>query len=483
MNENLRAEENGGDAEAPDPPGRCRAPCHSASPLPYSRRLSGSPRGSRPFPGSSPTSLTVGRGKPPRRCFSNAGAPVAAPLACSASAANDSDATWRRLPARFPAGAKSRAYRRRFHPGVTAAEWNDWRWQIAHTIHDLPALSRIMRLSPDERSALEESSESAVSGLPLALTPYYTSLMERDNPSHGLRLAMVPRRQERLIGECEAGDPLGEENHTVAPGLIHRYPDRVLFLATETCAAYCRYCTRSRRVGRPNAPDCRSMISRDSWEKALAYIASTPAVRDVIISGGDPLTLPDDALQWLLARLRSIPHVEIIRVGTRVPAVLPQRVTRTLVRVLKKHHPLWMSLHFTHPDELTPESAEACERLADAGIPLGSQTVLLAGVNDHATLLKDLFLGLLRMRVRPYYLYQCDPIHGSAHFRTPVEKGLEIIRSLRGHTSGYAIPHYVIDTPGGGGKVALLHDAVCRDAEGWELRNYEGHAYRYPDPV
>ena len=280
----------------------------------------------------------------------------------------------------------------------------------------------------------------------------------------------------RSIGEAD--DPLAEDRDSPVPGLVHRYPDRVLLLTTDFCSTYCRYCTRSRMVG--HGGECRS--SYDRWSKALDYIAATPAVRDVLLSGGDPLTLPNDRLEWLLARLRRIPHVEIIRIGSKVPAVMPQRVTLALTRMLKRYHPLWLSLHFTHPDELTAEVHHACTRLADAGIPLGSQTVLLAGINDDVDTMRRLFQGLLKVRVRPYYLYQCDPIPGSSHFRTPVAKGLEIIQGLRGYTTGYAVPSFVIDAPGGGGKVPLLPDYVVeRQGDGLLLKNYEGKFYRYPN--
>jgi lysine 2,3-aminomutase len=260
---------------------------------------------------------------------------------------------------------------------------------------------------------------------------------------------------------------------------VHRYPDRVLFLATGFCAVYCRYCTRARLVGHPGG---EYRFSLGQWERAIAYIEATPTIRDVLLSGGDPLTLSNDKLAWLLARLRRIPHVEMLRLGTKVPAVLPQRITPVFTRLLKQYHPLWMSLHFTHPDELTPEARQACGRLADAGIPLGSQTVLLAGVNDNVATMRQLMQGLLTMRVRPYYLYQCDPIVGSAHFRTPVAKGLDMIQGLRGHTTGYAVPTYVIDAPGGGGKIPLYPAAVVRrDGNALVLKNYEGHLYQYPD--
>ena len=265
-----------------------------------------------------------------------------------------------------------------------------------------------------------------------------------------------------------------------APGLVHRYPDRVLFLATGFCSTYCRYCTRSRMVGEPGG---EYSFSRHQWDAALAYIAAHPEIRDVLISGGDPLTLADDKLDFLLGRLRAIPHVEFIRLGSKVPTVLPQRITPALTAVLRKHHPLWLSIHFTHPSELTPEVTESTARLADAGIPLGSQTVLLRGINDDVATMTSLMHGLLKRRVKPYYLYQCDPITGSAHFRTPVAKGLEIIRGLRGHTTGYAVPNFVIDAPGGGGKIPLLPDYVVgRDGDDLLLRSFDGGGYRYNDP-
>ena len=372
--------------------------------------------------------------------------------------------------------ARSRAFRRRFYPEATNAEWCDWAWQVRNRIEDLAGLERVLRLSEPERRALTSEAHT----LPVAVTPYYLSLLDPADPAQPLRRTVVPVEAELVRSPGEDEDPLGEDNQSPVPCLVHRYPDRVLFLVTRFCSAYCRFCTRSRLVGhRAGAP-----FSLQEWERAIEYVAATPAVRDVLISGGDPLTLSDERLDWLLARLRAIEHVEIIRLGTKTPAVLPQRITPALIRVLRKYHPLWMSLHFTHPDELTPEAALACTRLADAGIPLGSQTVLLAGVNDSVETMKQLVHGLMRVRVRPYYLYQCDPIPGSAHFRTSVEKGLDIIRGLRGHTSGYAVPTYVIDAPGGGGKIPLLPDYLLgRDGPDVLLRNYEGKTFRYPDPT
>jgi lysine 2,3-aminomutase len=289
---------------------------------------------------------------------------------------------------------------------------------------------------------------------------------------------MVNDEYVRMPGEED--DPLSEDHDTVAPGLVHRYPDRVLFLTTGFCSTYCRYCTRSRMVGNPGG---EYQFSTSQWEKALAYLEAHTEVRDVLLSGGDPLSIGDDKLDWLLTRLRKIKHIEFVRIGTKIPAVLPMRITRDLVKMLRKHHPLWMSIHFTHPTEITPEVREATSRLADAGIPLGSQTVLLKDINDNTEVMKSLMHGLLTMRVKPYYLYQCDPIKGSGHFRTPVHKGIEIIQSLRGHTTGYACPMFVVDAPGGGGKILLAPDAVAgRDGDDLLLRNFEGRIFRYPDP-
>jgi len=336
-------------------------------------------------------------------------------------------------------------------------------------------LERVLVLSDQEQAAM--SLDGAM--LPVSITPYYMSLVSRDDRDQPLRRTVIPNASEFLNGPGEADDPLGEDGDTPVPGLVHRYPDRVLLLVTDCCSSYCRYCTRSRMVGHGSMPH-----GLDRLERALDYIRRNPAIRDVLISGGDPLALGDERLDWILTRLRRIPHVEFLRMGTKMPAVLPQRITPELCRMLRKHHPLWMSLHFLHPDECTPESFLACARLANAGIPLGSQTVLLAGVNDDVDTMKRLVHHLLKMRVRPYYLYQCDPITGSAHFRTPVAKGLEIIEGLRGHTTGYAVPNYVIDAPGGGGKIPIQPNYVVgRDGDDLLLRNYQGGLYRYPDPL
>ncbi|MGB1547982.1 MAG: KamA family radical SAM protein [Alphaproteobacteria bacterium] len=352
----------------------------------------------------------------------------------------------------------------------------DWRWQLRRRIKSLAELERVFALSEDEREAVHQHQGS----LPVGITPYYASRMGLTDASEPLRRTHIPVGQEYLQVPGEADDPLGEDGDAAVPGLVHRYPDRVLFLVTGFCSTYCRYCTRSRMVGEAGG---EYSFSRNQWDQAIAYIEANPQIRDVLLSGGDPLTLADDRLDYLLGRLRAIKHLEFLRIGTKVPVVLPMRVTKALTKILKKYHPLWMSIHFTHPTELTPEVTEATARLADAGIPLGSQTVLLKGINDEVEVMKKLVHGLLMRRVKPYYLYQCDPISGSAHFRTNVSKGIEIIEGLRGHTTGYAIPQYVIDAPGGGGKIPLLPEYVVgRDGDDLLLRNFEGGLYRYPDP-
>jgi len=300
------------------------------------------------------------------------------------------------------------------------------------------------------------------------------------DPSEAIRRTMIPVADEFTRTAGEADDPLGEDEDMVTPGLVHRYPDRVLFLVTNFCATYCRYCTRARLVGKTG----EYHFNFEQYEKALAYLDQHTEVRDVLLSGGDPLTLADDRLEWLLSRLRAIKHIEFLRIGTKVPVVLPQRITPGLCAMLRKFHPLWMSIHVMHPAEMTEEANAACGRLADAGLPLGSQTVLIRGVNDNVETMKSLMHKLLMARVRPYYIYQCDPISGSAHMRTPVEKGLEIIEGLRGHTTGYAVPQFVVDAPGGGGKLPLMPNYVVgREGDEVVLRNYQGRTFRYPDPL
>ncbi len=368
----------------------------------------------------------------------------------------------------------TQAFRQRFFADVTDAQWDDWRWQARHRIRTPEQFAHMLQLSPTEHAALLEGGTM----LPVGVTPYYMSLISPDNPQQPLRKTVVPTTAEFTRMPGEADDPLGEDGHSPVPGLVHRYPDRVLLLPLDFCSTYCRYCTRSRVVGHGEIVPNEARL-----DAIFDYLERATTVRDVLISGGDPLALSDERLDAILSRLRSIPHIEFVRIGTKMPAVLPQRITPQLCEVLRRYHPLWMSLHFVHPDECTPESAEACGRLADAGIPLGSQTVLLRGVNDNVDTMKQLVHRLLMMRVRPYYLYQCDPISGSSHFRTPVSKGLEIIAGLRGFTTGYAVPTYVIDAPGGGGKIPLQPDNVVgRDGDDLLLRNFEGRTFRYPDP-
>jgi lysine 2,3-aminomutase len=373
-----------------------------------------------------------------------------------------------------PASRQSVVFRLVQFPGASQDEWDDWKWQLTNRITTLRGIERILQLSPDEREALGTAGGS----MPFAITPYYASLLSGEDPNHPLRRSVIPVTTELHRVQGESDDPLGEDADSPVPGIVHRYPDRVLFLVTSFCSVNCRYCTRSRIVGGHN-----HQTDASAWEEAIRYIERTRSIRDVLLSGGDPLTLSDEGLKYLLGRIRRISHVEVIRIGTKVPVVLPQRITAKLVRMLHDYHPLWMSIHFTHPEELTPEVKEACARLADAGLPLGSQTVLLRGINDDAETMGRLLQGLMGVRVRPYYIYQCDPIVGSSHFRTPVERGVEIIRKLRGFTSGYAIPQFVIDAPGGGGKIPVNPDYVVgRDGDGLILRNYEGELYRYPDP-
>ncbi len=380
-----------------------------------------------------------------------------------------------KLPARrvMRMNPQGRRFRRAWFPEATDREWSDWKWQLRNRISSLDLLRRMVHLTIEEEKALELGGGQ----LPAAITPHYMGLIDPLDPDQAIRRAMIPTVYELRKCPGEADDPLGEEHQSPVEGMVHRYPDRVLLLATDFCSAYCRYCTRSRVVGHGSLSPSTTRL-----QAAFDYIARHPQIRDVVVSGGDPLTLGDERLEWILKSLRAIRHVEVIRIGSKVPAVLPQRVTPQLVRMLRRYHPLWMSLHFMHPDEACHETAKACGMLADAGIPLGSQTVLLKGINDSVETMKLLVQRLMKMRVRPYYLYQCDPITGSAHFRTPVSKGIEIIRGLRGFVSGYAVPQYVIDAPGGGGKIPLMADYVVgREDNDLVLRNYEGREYRYPD--
>ncbi len=355
---------------------------------------------------------------------------------------------------------------------VPESDWQDWIWQLKNRLTTIGQLEQYMTLTAEERAGCINASHK----LALAITPYFFNLIDRENPDCPIRRQVIPRAAEMLVTEEEMLDSLGEDSHSPVPGLVHRYPDRVLFLVTDRCAAYCRYCTRSRLVS--NAQDYNF---HPEFEQGLRYIEAHPEVRDVLLSGGDPLLLSDKKIEHLLSRLREIPHVEFIRIGSRIPVFLPQRITPALADIFRKYGPIWMSIHVNHPNECTAELRAACDRLSFAGVPLGNQSVLLRGVNDDAEVMKALVHRLLRMRVRPYYLYQMDLITGGSHFRTDIAKGIEIIRALRGHTSGYAVPQFVIDAPGGGGKVPINPDYIESITEDEAVfRNYEGKLFRYP---
>jgi lysine 2,3-aminomutase len=357
---------------------------------------------------------------------------------------------------------------------VLEREWNDWRWQLRHRITSLEQMKEIIELTPEEIEGIKHSKGR----LALAVTPYFASLMDPINPNCPIRRQAIPRIEEIHLSKNEMVDPLGEDKHSPVPGLVHRYPDRVLLLVTDQCAVYCRYCTRRRLVG-----SHERSITQGNFEEVLKYLKSHRKVRDVLLSGGDPLLLENERLEEILGRLRALPHIELLRIGTRVPVTLPQRITGGLVRMLKKYHPLMISIHFTHPKEITETVRRACSELADGGIPLGSQTVLLKGINDKPYIMKKLVQELLKIRVRPYYIYQCDLAMGTEHFRTSVATGIQIIEKLRGHTTGYAVPTYVVDAPGGGGKIPLQPDYLVTRGKGKiVLRNYEGKVFEYPEP-
>jgi len=356
---------------------------------------------------------------------------------------------------------------------VSDHDWNDWLWQIRHRITSLESLETLLKLTPEEREGVLLAGHK----LALAVTPYFFNLIDRDNPDCPIRRQVIPRVEETIAAPWEMIDPCGEDAHMPVPGLVHRYPDRVLFLVTDRCASYCRYCTRSRVVS-----GAGELHLRTEFDAAINYIRKHTEVRDVLLSGGDPLLFSDERLEHILSQLRTILHVEFLRIGTRIPVFLPQRITPELCAMLRKYHPLWMSIHTNHPKEATAEVREACGRLADAGIPLGNQTVLLRGVNDDVSVMKELMHKLLMMRVRPYYIYQCDLVKGAHHLRTSVRKGIEIIEALHGHTTGYAVPQYVIDAPGGGGKVPLGPEYVlAHDKQRVIIRNYEGKVFEYPE--
>ena len=366
---------------------------------------------------------------------------------------------------------------RQVDPEGRGSDWFDWRWQCIHSIRDIDTFERLTGISfdADERGELEET----LSRFPLSITPYYLSLIDRDD----FRNDPVYKQSfcspaELRVSECDMADPLAEDKDSPVPLITHRYPDRVLFHVSNACAMYCRHCTRKRKVG-----DKDHIPTKDAIRKGIEYIKNTPTVRDVLLSGGDPFLLPDDYLDWILCEIRAIPHVEIIRIGTRTPVVLPYRITDKLVNMLRKHHPVWINTHFNHPREMTKSAQEAIAKLADAGIPLGNQSVLLAGVNDCPRIMTELVHRLVKNRVRPYYLYQCDLSEGLAHFRTPVGKGIEIIEGLIGHTSGLCVPTYVIDAPGGGGKIPVLPNyLISWSTNKVVLRNYEGIITTYKEP-
>ena len=360
-------------------------------------------------------------------------------------------------------------------PNVTDEQWNDWKWQVKNRIETLEDLKKYVTLTPEE----EEGVKKTLQTLRMAITPYYISLIDPNNPDCPVRKQAVPTGKETYQSPADLLDPLHEDEDSPVPGLTHRYPDRVLLLITDMCSMYCRHCTRRRFAGQK---DGESAIDR--IDKAIEYIAKTPQVRDVLLSGGDSLCVSDERLEYIISRVRAIPHVEIIRLGSRTPVVCPQRITDDLVNMLKKYHPVWLNTHFNHPQEVTKEAAEACARLANAGVPLGNQTVLLRGVNDCVNTMKKLMHELVKMRVRPYYIYQCDLSMGIEHFRTPVSKGIEIIEGLRGHTSGYAVPTFVVDAPGGGGKTPVMPQYVISQAPGKVvLRNFEGVITTYTEPT
>ncbi len=357
---------------------------------------------------------------------------------------------------------------------VSTEDWNDWRWQMRNDIRDVDTLAKVVTLTDTEKDEVAK----VLKVFRMAITPYYASLIDQGNPVCPVRLQAVPRLPETFEDATDQDDPLHEDIDSPVPGLTHRYPDRALLLVTNLCSMNCRHCTRRRLVGFEDGhmPDA-------DIDKAIAYIRDTPEIRDVIISGGDPLVLSDEKLESIIARIRDIPHVEIIRLGTRTPVVMPMRITDGLVAMLKKYHPIYVNTHFNHPKEITVEAREACRKLADAGIALGNQSVLLRDVNDCPMLMKKLVQKLLTIRVKPYYIYQCDLSRGIGHFRTTVSKGIEIIESLRGHTSGLAVPTFVVDAPGGGGKIPVMPSYLITSNEKRViLRNYEGVITTYDEP-
>ena len=364
--------------------------------------------------------------------------------------------------------------RQQLFSDVSDADWNDWRWQVANRAETLEDLKKYITLTAEE----EEGVRACLGTLRMAITPYYLSLIDPNDPHDPIRRQAIPTAKELCRCSADLLDPLHEDADAPVPGLTHRYPDRVLMLTTDQCSMYCRHCTRRRFAGQHD-----TSVPVEQIDQCIAYIRETPAVRDVLLSGGDVLMLSDEMLEYIISRLREIPHVEIIRLGSRTPVVCPQRITPKLCAMLKKYHPVWLNTHFNHPKEITREAAEACARLADAGVPLGNQSVLLAGVNDCVHTMKKLVQMLAQIRVRPYYLYQCDLSMGLEHFRTPVSKGIEIIEALRGHTSGYCVPTFVVDAPGGGGKTPVMPQyVISQTPHKVVLRNYEGVITTYTEP-
>ena len=357
---------------------------------------------------------------------------------------------------------------------IDDSKWNNFRWQLQNRVTNLSQLESHLNLSNKERNGVILSGDK----LSLSITPHFFNLIDANNPDCPIRKQVIPTVDEISVGSEEMSDPCGEDSHMPVPGLVHRYPDRVLFLLTDRCASYCRYCTRSRVVSGAGENNLKT-----NFEDAFQYLENNKSIRDVLFSGGDPLLYADNKLEKIIKRIRSIKHIEFIRIGTRIPIFLPQRITPNLCNMLKKYHPLWMSVHTNHPKELTSEVKQALERLANSGIPLGNQSVLLKGVNDDISTMKSLVHKLLQCRVRPYYLYQCDLIEGSSHLRTSASKGIEIIEGLRGHTSGYAVPQFVIDAPGGGGKIPINPEYVVeKNSKQLKIRNYEGKSFIYPEP-
>lgn len=357
---------------------------------------------------------------------------------------------------------------------VPKEQWNDWRWQLKNRIITVGELKKYIDIKTEE----EEGIRQCLRSLRMAITPYYLSLIDLDDPYDPVRRQAIPTVYELNRSKDDLVDPLHEDIDSPVTGLTHRYPDRVLVLATDRCAMYCRHCTRRRFVGRTD-----NSVPKEQIDKCVEYVREHPEVRDVLISGGDPFVMSDEELEYIISEFRKIQHVEIVRLGSRTPVVMPQRITPELCEMLKKYQPIWVNTHFNHPAEITEESARACNMLADAGIPLGNQSVLLAGVNDCVHVMKKLVQELVQIRVRPYYIYQCDLSIGLGHFRTPVSKGIEIIEALRGNTSGFCVPTFVVDAPGGGGKIPVMPDyIISRTPDKTVLRNFEGVIATYPEP-